>query len=69
MEIGRPQIVVVIMMTMVMMMAMADAWLAMCQPSASSDMDPKINPEMISSTIVETVSMITHQVRRSLACC
>ena len=48
------------------MMPSADAWLAMCQPSAKRAMEPKIMPEMISTAMVAKVSHITSQVRRSL---
>jgi hypothetical protein len=44
---------------------MAPAWLAMCQPSASSAMEPKIQPEKISTAMVATVSQKTKRVPRS----
>jgi hypothetical protein len=39
----------------------------MCQPSASSAIDPVIHPATISTTIVTAVIATTTQVRRSAA--
>src|SRR5260221_5115317 len=47
-------------------MASAPAWVDMCQPSASSAIEPKIVPPAISTTIMAAVSPTTAQVRRSL---
>ena len=47
-------------------MASAAAWVDMCQPSASSAIEPKIAPPAISTTIIAAVSPTTSQVRRSL---
>ena len=46
-------------------MLSADAWLAMCQPSASRAMEPKTMPAAISMTIMTAVSAITSRVWRS----
>jgi hypothetical protein len=48
------------------MMARAEAWLAMCQPSASSAIELKTVPATISTTIIAAVSAITRRVFRSL---
>src|SRR5260221_14691508 len=50
-------------------MASAPAWVDMCQPSASSAIEPKIVPPAISTTIMAAVSPTTAQVRRSLRSC
>src|SRR5260370_42122135 len=47
-------------------MASAPAWVDMCQPSASSAIEPNIVPPAISTTIMAAVSPTTAQVRRSL---
>src|SRR5882757_4100594 len=47
-------------------MASAPAWVDMCQPSASSAIEPKSVPPAISATIMTAVSPTTAQVRRSL---
>ena len=47
-------------------MPSAAAWVAMCQPSASSAIDPESHPAEISPTIMTVVSPTTNQVRRSL---
>src|SRR5260221_5555713 len=47
-------------------MASARAWVDICQPSASSAIEPKIVPPAISATIMAAVSPTTAQVRRSL---
>src|SRR5260370_36093685 len=47
-------------------MASAPAWVDMCQPSASSAIEPNIVPPAISTTIMAAVSATTAQVRRSL---
>jgi hypothetical protein len=36
----------------------------MCQPSANSAIDPKIDPATISPTIITAVSATTNEVRR-----
>lgn len=45
---------------------MAEAWLAMCHPSASRAMEPKTTHETISTTMVVRVRAMTAHVRRSL---
>ena len=46
-------------------MPRAAACVAMCHPSASSAIEPKAMPAVISTTIITNVSAITHRVRRS----
>ena len=46
-------------------MASAAAWVAMCQPSATSAIEPYQVPPMISATIMTSVSATTHRVRRA----
>ena len=50
-------------------MSMAAAWVDMCQPSATSAIDPKTVPAVISITIIAVVSAMTIQVRLSLRAC
>ncbi|WP_425415740.1 hypothetical protein [Paracoccus chinensis] len=45
---------------------MAPAWVDMCQPSATSAIEPKMLPAVISTTIIVAVMAMTSQVRRSL---
>src|SRR5262249_41592374 len=47
-------------------MASAAACVDMCQPSASSAIEPKMVPPAISATIMVAVSAAPNQVRRSL---
>src|SRR6187549_1150794 len=46
-------------------MESATTWVDMCHPSASSAMDPVMNPATISATMVAAVIATTSQVRRS----
>src|SRR5215204_5968730 len=48
-------------------MVRAAAWVNMCQPSATSAIEPKIDPATISATIMTPVSATTDHVRRSVA--
>ncbi len=50
-------------------MASAPAWVDMCQPSASSAIEPNSVPPAISATIMVAVRPTTNQVRRSLRSC
>src|ERR1043166_5869649 len=47
-------------------MASAPAWVDMCQPSASSAIEPYTMPPAISATIIVAVRPTTAHVRRSL---
>ncbi len=48
-------------------MASAPACVDMCQPSATTAIEPNIVPPTISATIMTAVSATTNQVRRSCA--